>query len=211
MRPPRPWPSWRRAMSRLRSSGDELEAGGQALDDARQAGAVRLAGGDQTELHGPKLICWRLSGRGVVRAAARARAANAGARRTRARPSARSSAGPGSRSARRGSSSSRPALDSPRRTLLTAGARVALLEAMLTTRSSSVTACPVGREVFELLRLPRLAGRSLRTAMALGRHVACAVQDRFADEREGRALAAGGHAAEDDQRLLAPRAAASAA
>ena len=29
----------------------ELEARGQALDDARQAGAVRLAGGDETERH----------------------------------------------------------------------------------------------------------------------------------------------------------------
>ncbi len=30
-----------------------LEARGQALDDAGQAGAVRLAGGDQTERHAP--------------------------------------------------------------------------------------------------------------------------------------------------------------
>ena len=35
----------------------QLEAGRQALDDARQAGAVRLAGGYKSELHGSKLIC----------------------------------------------------------------------------------------------------------------------------------------------------------
>ncbi len=51
IRPPRPWPSWRRAMSALRSSGRELDARRQPLDDARQAGAVRLAGGDQAERH----------------------------------------------------------------------------------------------------------------------------------------------------------------
>ena len=32
--------------------GRQLEARGQPLDDARQAGAVRLAGGYQTERHG---------------------------------------------------------------------------------------------------------------------------------------------------------------
>ena len=31
--------------------GAQLQARGQALDDAGQAGAVRLAGGDQTERH----------------------------------------------------------------------------------------------------------------------------------------------------------------
>ena len=40
---------------------------------------------------------------------------------------------------------------------------------------------------------------------ALGRHCAFAAQDRFADERERRALAARGDAAEDDQRLLRRR------
>jgi len=37
IRPPRPCPSWRRAMSRLRSSGEQLEACGQPLDDRGQS------------------------------------------------------------------------------------------------------------------------------------------------------------------------------
>ena len=41
----------------------ELEPGGQALDDAGQAGAVRLAGGDQLEVgtHGRAPQCMRRS------------------------------------------------------------------------------------------------------------------------------------------------------
>ena len=38
-------------MSRVDRVLVELEAGRQALDDAREAGAVRLAGGDETERH----------------------------------------------------------------------------------------------------------------------------------------------------------------
>jgi len=41
----------------------QLETSRQALDDACQAGTVRLAGGYETERHGPKLICWGLSSR----------------------------------------------------------------------------------------------------------------------------------------------------
>ena len=55
MRPPRPWPSWRRAMSALIEVEVELEAGGQSLDDAGEAGAVGLPGRDQAQRHARKL------------------------------------------------------------------------------------------------------------------------------------------------------------
>ena len=49
IRPPRPWPSWRRARSRVDVLRGHLEARGQALDDRHQAGAVGLAGGRETQ------------------------------------------------------------------------------------------------------------------------------------------------------------------
>ena len=82
IRPPRPWPSWRRAMSRLSSVLVEGQPGGQALDDAGEAGAVRLPGGDEAQRHGAAESMSRLPRGVLARRRRRPRAAARCARRS---------------------------------------------------------------------------------------------------------------------------------
>ena len=60
MRPPRPWPSWRRARSRSMSSGRELEARGQPLDDGGEPRTVGFPGGYEAERHGAHTLQTRV-------------------------------------------------------------------------------------------------------------------------------------------------------
>ena len=150
---------------------------------------MRLAGGDQTERHAPSLFAARsVTERGGARRTRHARRSTSvgGVRSARACPGERV-AQTGNRAAgRRGAAASRPALDSSARRLWRS--RPDFFAGSIATTLQFVVDRGCHRlNVFELLglaglQLDRLALRRARQAVPV------AVRDRFADERERRAL-----------------------